>query len=35
MLVLRNATIEDMQQYFDWVNDELVRQNSINTKTID
>jgi UDP-2,4-diacetamido-2,4,6-trideoxy-beta-L-altropyranose hydrolase len=34
MLVLRNATVDDMQQYFDWANDELVRQNSINTKII-
>ena len=35
MLVLRNANINDMQQYFSWVNDGLVRQNSIFNESID
>ncbi len=34
MLVLRNAAINDMRQYFSWANDELVRQNSISVKVV-
>jgi UDP-2,4-diacetamido-2,4,6-trideoxy-beta-L-altropyranose hydrolase len=34
MLVLRNATINDMHQYFSWTNDEFVRLNSISVKII-
>ena len=35
MLVLRNANNFDMLQYFSWVNDGLVRQNSILIKPVD
>ena len=35
MLSIREATIEDSQLYFDWVNNIDVRRNSINSDFID
>jgi UDP-2,4-diacetamido-2,4,6-trideoxy-beta-L-altropyranose hydrolase len=34
-LQIRTAKIEDLQTYFDWANDPVVRQNAINTEPID
>jgi len=34
MLSFRYATLEDLQQYFKWANDELVRKNSFNSSEI-
>jgi len=34
MLKYRFATIDDLDLYFKWVNDELVRKNSLNTQKI-
>jgi len=35
MLRLRKATIEDVEKYFNWVNDPVVREQSYNSRIID
>ncbi len=35
MLTLRRANINDNQQYFEWRNDEVMRQNALNTEIVD
>ena len=35
MLTLRRANINDKQQYFEWKNDEVVRQNALNSEIVD